>query len=100
MFLSKVCEESNKIIENMLANKRTDGESIGPCHVSISITNGETDNNVNTTDSVEPKGIKKKECSCKSNKLPQSWNEKLARKKKVCISRKKGKPRENLVIHS
>ena len=99
-FLSKVYEESSKIVEDMLANKRTGGESIGTCHVSISITNGEIDNNVNTTVSVEPKAIKKKECSCKSNKRPKSWKEKLDRKKKACISRKNGKPKENLVIHS
>jgi hypothetical protein len=56
-FLSKVYEESNKIID-MLAKKPMDEESIGMCHVSISIENGEA------------KGIKKRECSNKSNKRP------------------------------
>jgi hypothetical protein len=49
------------------------------CHVSISIENGEA------------KGIKKRECSNKSNKRPKSWNEKLARKRKANMSQKKKK---------
>jgi zinc finger SWIM domain-containing protein 3 len=83
-FLSKVYEESNKIID-MLAKKPMDEESIGMCHVSISIENGEA------------KGIKKRECSNKSNKRPKSWNEKLARKRKANMSQKKKKTQENLV---
>ncbi|KAK2358454.1 protein FAR1-RELATED SEQUENCE [Trifolium repens] len=82
-FLSKVYEESNKIID-MLAKKPMDEESIGMCHVSISIENGEA------------KGIKKRECSNKSNKRPKSWNEKLARKRKANMSQKKKKTQENL----
>ncbi|CAL0328534.1 unnamed protein product [Lupinus luteus] len=33
-------------------------------------------------DPVGPKGIKKRECLCKGRKRPQSWVEKMARKRK------------------
>ncbi|GAU23100.1 hypothetical protein TSUD_184010 [Trifolium subterraneum] len=60
-FMSKVYEESGKIVENMLAKKSTDVESIGIPHVSISISTGEIDNNVDTIDVGGPRGIKKKD---------------------------------------
>ncbi|KAJ1417260.1 FAR1-related protein [Sesbania bispinosa] len=95
-FLSKVCEESNKIIDVMLAKKSMGGESIGKCDVSISIANEKIDNNVNNIDFGGAKGIKKRDCSFKGTKQPKSWVEKLARKRKGNLSQKKRKTQENL----
>ncbi|WJX67127.1 hypothetical protein P8452_51620 [Trifolium repens] len=44
--------------------------------------------NVDTTDVGGPRGIKKKDCLCKSKKRPISWVEKMARKRKVNQSQK------------
>lgn len=98
-FLSKVYEESTKIIEDMLAKKPTDGESIEMCHVSISIANDKSNTNVSTIELDGAKGIKKKDGSYKGNKRSKSWLERLDRKRKKNISRKKRKPQENLVIY-
>jgi zinc finger SWIM domain-containing protein 3 len=45
-YLSKVYEESSKIVENMLAKNSMDKESIGMRTVSISISGGEIESNV------------------------------------------------------
>ncbi|XP_039686277.1 protein FAR1-RELATED SEQUENCE 5-like [Medicago truncatula] len=59
-FLSKVYEESNKTVNDMLSKKYLDGESSGMVHVSISIANDEVDNNIDTVG--KAKGIKTKDC--------------------------------------
>ncbi|KAJ1426665.1 FAR1 DNA-binding domain [Sesbania bispinosa] len=95
-FLSKVCEESNKIINVMLAATSMGGESMGKCDVSISIANEKIDNNVNNIDFGGAKGIKKRDSSHKGKKRPKSWVEKLARKRKANLAQKKRKTQENL----
>lgn len=97
-FLSKIYEESNKMIDDILAKKSIKGESNGVYNISISIANDEFDNNANTVDFVEGKGIKKS--PYRSTKRPKSCNEKLAIKRKKNASRKKKKPQENLVIYA
>lgn len=47
------------MIDDILAKKSMEGESIGVYNISISIANDEFDNNANTVDFVEAKGIKK-----------------------------------------
>jgi formylmethanofuran dehydrogenase subunit E-like metal-binding protein len=79
--MSKVCEESNKIIDDMLAKKYVDGE----VHVSISIGNDEIDN-VDTVGMA--RGIKARHCSRKGRKRVLSWVEKLAKKTKRCSQKK------------
>jgi zinc finger SWIM domain-containing protein 3 len=92
-FLSKVSEESNKIIDDILAKRRVDGESSGVVHVSISIANDEIDN----VDMVGmAKGIKRLETSRGKRKREKSWVEKLARKTKRYSQRKKKSSQENL----
>ncbi|WJX88171.1 hypothetical protein P8452_70284 [Trifolium repens] len=86
-FLSKVSEESNKIIDDILAKRRVDGESSGVVHVSISIANDLIENNVDTVGGAA--GIKKRDCSHNKKKRPKSWVEKLNRKRKA-YSNKKG----------
>jgi hypothetical protein len=81
-FMSKVCEESSKIIDDMLAKKHVDGE----VHVSISIGNDEIDN-VATVGMA--RGIKARDCSRKGKKRALSWVEKLARKTKRYSQKKK-----------
>ncbi|CAK8544078.1 unnamed protein product [Lathyrus sativus] len=93
-FLSKVYEESNKIVDDMLTKKYVDIESSGKVHVSISIENKEIDNKADTT--CGAKGIKKRDCSRNNKKRDKSWVEKLARKTKR-YSQKKRKLQENLV---
>ncbi|WJX50229.1 hypothetical protein P8452_36563 [Trifolium repens] len=80
--MSKVCEESNKIIDDMLAKKYVDGELDGEVHVSISIGNDEIDN-VDTVGMA--RGIKARHCSRKGRKRVLSWVEKLAKKTKRII---------------
>ena len=58
-FLSKVFEESDKIIDDMLAKKFVGVESIEMCHVSIPIAMEKIDNNVHTLDVGGEQGIKK-----------------------------------------
>jgi len=58
-FLSKVYEESDKIIDDMLAKKFVGVESIEMCHVSIPIAMEKIDNNVHTLDVGGEQGIKK-----------------------------------------
>jgi hypothetical protein len=84
--MSKVCEESNKIIDDMLAKKYVDGELDGEVHVSISIGNDEIDN-VATVGMA--RGIKAQDCSRKGKKRALSWVEKLARKTKRYSQKKK-----------
>ena len=92
-FLSKVYEESNKIIDDMLAKKYVDGgESGGMVHVSISIANDEIDN-VDTVGMA--KGIANRESSRKQKKRYKSWIEKKAKKTTMCSKRKRSG--ENLV---
>ena len=91
-FLSKVYEESSKIIDDMLAKKYVDGESGGMVHVSISVANDEIDN-VDTVGMA--KGIANRECSRKQKKRYKSWVEKKAKKTKICSKRKRSG--ENLV---
>ncbi|CAK8574551.1 unnamed protein product [Lathyrus sativus] len=78
-FLSKVYEESSKIVDDMLAKKYVNGESSGMVHVFISITNDKVDN-VDTVGMA--KGIKKRDGSRNNKKLDKFWVEKLARKSK------------------
>jgi hypothetical protein len=85
-FMSKVCEESSKIIDDMLAKKHVDGELDGEVHVSISIGNDEIDN-VDTVGMA--RGIKARHCSRKGRKRVLSWVEKLAKKTKRCSQKKK-----------
>ncbi|KAJ1432833.1 hypothetical protein SESBI_06369 [Sesbania bispinosa] len=91
-----VCEESNKIINVMLAATSMGGESMGKCDVSISIANEKIDNNVNNIDFGGAKGIKKRDSSHKGKKRPKSWVEKLAQKRKANLAQKKRKTQENL----
>ncbi|KAK2414888.1 hypothetical protein QL285_037425 [Trifolium repens] len=86
-FLSKVSEESNKIIDDILEKRRVDGESSGVVHVSISIANDEIENNVENVG--VPAGIKKRDCSHNKKKRPKSWVEKLARKRKAYSNKKR-----------
>lgn len=66
MFLSKVIEESKKIVEEMLRTRSyLNEESENPCQVSILIRNQENESNVDTNNSGGAKGIKKRECSYK-----------------------------------
>ncbi|CAJ2638775.1 unnamed protein product [Trifolium pratense] len=58
-FLSKVYEETDKIIDDMLAKKFVGGESLELCHASVSIGNEKNDNNMDTVDVGGEKGIKK-----------------------------------------
>jgi zinc finger SWIM domain-containing protein 3 len=81
-FMSKVCEESSKIIDDMLAKKHVDGE----VHVSISIGNDEI-YNVATVGMT--RGIKARDCSGKGKIRALSWVEKLARKTKRYSQKKK-----------
>jgi zinc finger SWIM domain-containing protein 3 len=86
-FMSKVCEESGKIIDDMLAKKHVDGELDGEVRVSISIGKDEIDNmeTVGMT-----RGIKARHCLRKGKKRYLSWVEKSARKTKR-YSQKKNK---------
>jgi hypothetical protein len=78
-FFSKVCEEADKIIDDMLTKKNVDGESSGMAHVSISIANDEIDT------IGMAKGIKKRQEKPRGKrKREQSWVEKLAGKTKKC----------------
>jgi hypothetical protein len=54
---------------------------------------------VDTTDVGGPRGIKKKDCLCKSKKRPISWVEKMARKRKVNQSQKMRKSAKKMVIY-
>ncbi|WJX30659.1 hypothetical protein P8452_19175 [Trifolium repens] len=58
-FLSKVYEESHKIIDDMLAKKFVGGESLEMCHAPVAIDNEKNDNNVDTVDVGGENGIKK-----------------------------------------
>ncbi|XP_024625265.1 protein FAR1-RELATED SEQUENCE 5-like [Medicago truncatula] len=92
-FLSKVYEESSKIVEDMLANKCVDGESSGMVQVTISLGNDKTQNNVETV--VKAKGIKKLDCSRSTKKRAKSWVEKDSKKRNKYIqSQKKRKSQE------
>ena len=71
-FLYKVYEESNKIIDDMLAKKSKDGEPIGMCQVSISIAKEQTENTVKPIDLGGAKGIKKRDCTYKSRQRPKT----------------------------
>jgi zinc finger SWIM domain-containing protein 3 len=86
-FLSKVSEESNKIIDDILAKRRVDGESSGVVHVSISIANDEIEKNVDTVGGAA--GIKKRDCSHNKKKRPKYWVEKLTRKRKTYSNKKR-----------
>ncbi|XP_024626876.2 protein FAR1-RELATED SEQUENCE 5-like [Medicago truncatula] len=86
-FLSKVYEESSKIVNDMLSKKYLDGESSGMVHVSISIANDEVDNNIDTVG--KAKGIKTKDCPRKSKKRYMSWLEKERKKTKMRSEKKK-----------
>uniref|UniRef100_A0A1S2Y170 Protein FAR1-RELATED SEQUENCE 5-like n=2 Tax=Cicer arietinum TaxID=3827 RepID=A0A1S2Y170_CICAR len=89
VFLSKVYEESNKIIDDMLAKIYVNEESSRMIHVSISIANDEIDNNLDTLGCA--KGIKKRDCSHQNKKRPKSWVEKLARKRNRYSQKKKNR---------
>jgi hypothetical protein len=93
-FLSKVSEESNKIIDDILAKRRVDGESSGVVHVSISIANDEIEKNVDTVGGAA--GIKKRDCSHNKKKRPKSWVEKLTRKRKAYSNKKRQSPQVSL----
>ncbi|CAJ2663636.1 unnamed protein product [Trifolium pratense] len=86
-FLSKVSEESNKIIDDILEKKHVDKEASGVVHVSISIANDEIENNVDTVGGAAD--IKKRDCSHKKKKRAKSWVERLHRKRKTCLSSNK-----------
>ncbi|XP_058721616.1 protein FAR1-RELATED SEQUENCE 5-like [Vicia villosa] len=58
-FLSKVYEESDKTIDDMLTKKFVGGESLETRHASVSIGNEKIDNNVETVDVDGEKSIKK-----------------------------------------
>ena len=93
-FLSKVYEESSKIVNDMLSKKYPDGESSGMVHVSISIANDEVDNNKDIVG--KAKGIKTKDCPRKTKRRYKSWLEKEAKKAKM-HSEKKKKSQDDLV---
>lgn len=88
-FLYKVYEESNKMINDMLAKKSMEGKTIGMYNISIRTL-------LILLKQKEPKKI----YSYRSKKRPKSWNEKLAIKRKENASRKKKKPQDNLVIYA
>ncbi|GAU41201.1 hypothetical protein TSUD_26260 [Trifolium subterraneum] len=95
-FLSKVSEESNKIIDDILAKKHVDGEVSGVVHVSISIANDEIENNVDTVG--RPVGIKKRHCSDNKKKRPKSWVEKSNRKRKACLNKKRSSSPQQTIL--
>jgi hypothetical protein len=90
-FLSKVYEESHKIVEDMLTKKSMDGESIGMSHVSISIANEKTDQNVDTVDLGGAKAIKSRDCLDRTKKRHPTWLEKLDKKRQKRLSQTKRK---------
>ncbi|KAK9697288.1 hypothetical protein RND81_08G027500 [Saponaria officinalis] len=76
-FMSKVCEESAKIIKQMLAKKQSTGiEAQESCHISISMTSVEPERLIDSIDYNGPKGIKKRPCPYKERSRPKSWLEK------------------------
>ncbi|XP_074283618.1 protein FAR-RED IMPAIRED RESPONSE 1-like [Silene latifolia] len=84
-FMSKVCEESMKIVEQMLAKRQCVGEEVTKtCHVSISMTNEDPGKALDTIDYSSAKGIKKKECPYKKKRSrPKTLLEKSNRKANV-----------------
>jgi zinc finger SWIM domain-containing protein 3 len=94
-FLSKVYEESSKIVEDMLAKKCVDGESSGMVQVTVSLGNDkEKEASMETV--VKAKGIKKRDCSRSTKKRVKSWIEKEGKKRNKYIqSQKKRKSQEN-----
>ncbi|XP_074300799.1 uncharacterized protein LOC141632121 [Silene latifolia] len=90
-FVSKVCEESAKIIEQLLAKRQCPSEHVNElCHVSISMTSEELERNVDANNhSGSPKGIKKRQCHYKGRSCPKSWVEKSNRKVKDLKTQRK-----------